>query len=474
MKNLILFGAVACAASSLSGAYAAAKPNVILFNIDDLGWTDMSFQGSDLYETPNIDRLRESSLFFNNAYAAAANSAPSRASMLSGQYAPRHGVYTVAPSDRGSAKARKLIPTPTESVLTSEATTLLETMQTAGYTTCHIGKWHVGKDPEMQGADINIGGSTYGHPKSYFSPYQNDYLEDGEEGEYLTDRLAREAVAFVDKYSKRSNPFFLYYATYSVHTPLQAKPELLAKYKAKCEKLGKSEDMQHFNPQYAAMVEAMDDAVGSVLSYLETNDLMKNTIIIFTSDNGGLYSVSKQWPLRAGKGSFYEGGIRVPMLVHWDGVVEGGSTIETAVSQIDIYPTLMEIAGGELPQTYKLDGESWVSTLKSGKSKLGDRALFWHFPAYLQGGGPESTDPTFRSRPVSVIRKGDWKLIYNYETQTKELYNLKSDPSEREDLATREAKMADKLYGELSAWLKQTGAPTEFELNPKYVSPTGK
>lgn len=448
----------------------AARPNIVLFNIDDLGWSDMSFQGSEFYETPNIDRLRSSSLFFDNGYAAAANSAPSRASMLSGRYAPRHGVYTVGDPARGDAKARKLIPAATKSVLDSSSITILQRLKDVGYTTCHVGKWHVGVDPKDYGADVNIGGTTMGHPNSYFSPYKNPYLEDGPKGEYLIDRLSDEAVGFIESRveSGADNPFFLYYAPYAVHTPLQPKAELAEKYSAK------EGNKQHYNVKYAALIESMDCAVGRVMDYLEQSGLIENTVVIFTSDNGGLYSTSKQWPLRAGKGSFYEGGIRVPMLVRWDNVVEPNTTISTPVSQLDIYPTLVDIAQAKVDAEYVLDGESWLRTLRSGRSKLSSRAIYWHFPAYLQSGGPESSDPVFRSRPVSVIRRGDWKLIYNYETGVKELYNLADDISERSDLAESNPKMVDKLYEQLGGWLEQMDAPRDFELNLEYVSYNGK
>lgn len=280
------------------------KPNIVLINIDDLGWADLSFQGSKYYETPNIDKLREQSMFFDNAYAGAANSAPSRACLISGQYTPRHEIYTVKASNVLKRKDHRFIPYKTESDLSSNIVTLPQALKNAGYTTCHVGKWHLGEDPLTQGMDYNFGGSSKGHPKTYFSPFGNSNLEDKEEGEYLTDRLTKETISFIDSHTKASdNPFFIYFATYAVHTPLQPKPQLKAKYDAK------EKTKQHDNSSYAAMVETMDDCVGKLVKHLEESGLIENTIVIFTTDNGGVYNISRQWPLRAGKGSFYEGGL---------------------------------------------------------------------------------------------------------------------------------------------------------------------
>ncbi|MFR9579023.1 MAG: sulfatase [Rikenellaceae bacterium] len=443
-----------------NGETTTQRLNVVLINIDDLGWTDLSFMGSDYYETPNIDRLRSEGVYFSNAYAAAANSAPSRSSMLTGVYSSRHGVYTVDPADRGKAKDRKLISAANRLTPDPKYKLLTETMQESGYRTCMVGKWHVGEDPTKQGVDVNVAGCLKGHPKSYTSPYKNPAITDGEDGEFLTDRLAAEAVKFMETCKGGDAPFFLYFATYAVHTPLQPKPELAAKY---AEKEGTAE---HHNNKYAALVETMDTNVGVVLDYLRSSGLDKNTVIVLTSDNGGVYDISKQHPLRAGKGSFYEGGIRVPMIVVWDGHTAANTTCDTPVSQMDLYPTLLDIVGVS-DEGLNLDGEVITSQIE-GKAAATERALYWHFPAYLQGGNEETTDPIFRSRPVSVIRKGDWKLIYNYESETAELYNLSNDLSERNDLATTDCAKATQMQQELFTWLRSVDAPTEFELNPKY------
>lgn len=437
-----------------------ASLNILLINIDDLGWSDLSFQGSTFYESPNIDKLRSESLFFSNGYAAAANSAPSRSSMLTGVYSPRHGVYTVGNPDRGKAQDRKLISAKNQDFPDPSYELLTERMQSGGYNVCHVGKWHLGDDPTEQGVDINIGGYAKGHPSSYFSPYKNPFLSDGEDGEYLTDRLADEAINFLSTTRDKDKPFFLYYATYAVHTPLQAKPELIAKYEAK---EGKTDE--HNNPKYAAMIESVDHSIGRVLDYLDESGLAKNTVVILTSDNGGLYSVSKQHPLRAGKGSFYEGGIRVPFMIRWKGHTKPNSTNDIPVSQLDLYPTILDITKVN-NEGLSLDGESLVGVIDRDE-ELG-RFLYWHFPAYLEAGGPESTDPTFRSRPVSVVRGGDWKFIYNYETGVRELYNLRDDISEQNNLAKENTAFSNIMYKNLQKWLKDMNAPTTFELNPKY------
>ena len=442
------------------GAYAQKHPNIILINIDDLGWTDLTYQGSSYYETPNVDKLKKSGVYFSQAYTSASNSAPSRASLMTGQYTPRHGIYTVGSSERGNARDRKLIPYPNKEILDTDILTLPKVLKKAGYKTCHIGKWHIGENPYPYGFDINIAGDARGNPDSYFAPYNNPYLPDGPQGEYLPDRLANEVVNFLKTVDK-NQPFFLNYATYLVHGPLQPKPDLLEKY------LKKPTTDAHNNPNYAAMVEAMDNSIGKVLGALDSLELSQNTIIIFTSDNGGLYHVSKQWPLRAGKGSYYEGGIRVPMIIAWAGTIDGGHESAQVVSQIDIFPTLLHIMGIKKPKEHVLDGISLLSTLKT-PSQQTSRTLFWHLPAYLENGNEQTTDPVFRSRPVSVIRKGDWKLIENFETGKFELYNLANDISEKKNLINIEKKKAKEMKAMLIKNQNNTHAPIHFNLNPQY------
>ena len=444
------------------GVYAQKRPNVVIINIDDLGWTDLSFNGSSYYETPNIDKLKRSGVYFSQAYASASNSAPSRASLMTGQYTPRHGIYTVGSPERGNAQDRKLIPYPNKLILDTAMLTFPKVLKEAGYQTCHIGKWHIGDDPRHYGFDINIAGDTGGQPASYFAPYNNPHLPDGPQGEYLPERLSNEVVNFLKNVDK-NQPFFLNYATFLVHDPLQPKPDLFEKY------LNKPSTDAHNNPKYAAMVEAMDNSIGQVIGALDSLGLSQNTLIIFTSDNGGVYDYSKQWPLRAGKGSFYEGGIRVPLIFVWAGTIEGGHESAQVVSQIDLFPTLLDIIGIKKPKGHVLDGISLQMFLKKSARQI-TRTLFWHLPAYLQGGNEQTSDPIFRSRPVSVMRSGDWKLIENFETGKLELYNVVNDISEKNDLINTELKKAKEMKALLKKMQTNTRAPIHFEINPQYVN----
>ena len=462
MNKIALTSALLTSAACCVGAAPTENPNIILINIDDLGWTDFSYMGSKYYETPHIDQLFEHSIYFSNAYSGGSNSAPSRACLMTGQYTPRHGIFTVNNSDRGKSHLRKLIPIPNKTSLPDGHQTLSRILKDNGYTTFHVGKWHITGNPLDCGFDVNIGGNHAGHPKSYFSPYKNADLPNGKDGEFLTDRLAKEAVALIDGTSK-DKPFFLYYAPYAVHPPLQAKAELIKKYEAK------TGDKQHNHPVFAAMIESMDESVGQILETVRKKGIEENTLIIFTNDNGGIYNLSKQWPLRAGKGSFYEGGIRVPILVYQKGRFDKKQEISTPVMQMDIAPTLLEMLDVKTDQ-YLLDGKSLCKLLKNGKDKkLEERSIYWHFPGYLENGIAESTDPLFRSRPVSVIRKGNWKLIENYETGKFELYNLKDDVSEKTNLVEANPKKVAELKKELYKWKENVKAPIPTELNPEYT-----
>ena len=462
MKGLktMAWGVLSLAAPHLY-ASTSQRPNIILINIDDLGWTDLACNGSGYYETPHIDKLRSLGIWFSQAYAGASNSAPSRACMLTGQYSPRHGIYTVGNPDRGKAEHRKLISVPNHTSLPDGFQILTRVLQEAGYQTFHVGKWHVTEDPLTCGIEKNIAGNHAGHPRSYFAPYRNANLPDGPDGEYLPDRLGKEAVRLIEG-ADRTCPFFLYYATYSVHTPLQAEEELVRKYK------DKAPTEAHNNPVYAAMVEAMDRNVGRVLQAVFDKGIEENTLIIFTSDNGGVYDISKQWPLRAGKGSFYEGGIRVPLIVYQKGRFERRKIENVSVSQLDIFPTLLDLTG--IPfDNLLLDGASLFKLLRDGKdARIAERTLYWHFPAYLEGGNDETTDKRFRSRPVSVIRRGEWKLIENYETGTYELYYISDDIGERKDLSSEYPQKVQELLKVLNRWKQKVHAPIPDQLNPAY------
>ena len=288
---------------------------------DDLGWSDLSFMGSNYYETPNIDKLSKSGMTFYNGYASSANCAPSRASMMTGKYHPDHGIYTVSPSARGVDKTRKIIPIKNTENLDLDFFLMPEMLKNEGYINAHIGKWHLGSKgfyPEQNGFNINIGGWEKGSPKGgYFSPYKNPKLEDGPKGEYLTDRLTNEAIKFIDQNKK--NRFFLHLSFHSVHTPIQSKKEYQENYSKK------NGDENHNRPDYAGMIHSLDENIGRVLNQIEKLGLSENTLIIFTSDNGGITAISNQYPLRAGKGSYYEGGIRVPLIFSWQGKINAGT-----------------------------------------------------------------------------------------------------------------------------------------------------
>jgi len=465
-------GALALAAGGMGAGRTAADtsrtPNFVFILIDDMGWRDVGFMGSRYYETPNIDRLAAQGMVFTDAYANAPNCAPTRACLLSGQYGPRHGVYTVGNSDRGSAAGRKLIPVTNRTTLPAETITLAEAIRPAGYRSASIGKWHLGVDPDSgpvaQGFDVNVAGNLAGNPSSYFSPYRNKNLPDGPKGEYLTDRLTEEALAFIE--ANRARPFFLYLPHYAVHTPIQAKQELVAKYKKKRPDGGQG------NPEYAAMIESVDQGVGALLAKLDQLGLADNTVVVFFSDNGGVGGyrelgiaggeITSNRPLRGGKGMLYEGGIREPTIVRWPAKVKAGTRCATPVIGLDFYPTFLEIAGAEKKPGQILDGESLVPLL-TGTGTLKRDAIFWHFPAYLQG-----SKGTWRTTPCGVIRSGGWKLIEFFEDNRLELYNLADDIGEAADLAEKMPEKAKELHDRLVAWRKAVNAPVPTEKNPQF------
>ena len=443
------------------GKKDSGLPNIVLIVADDLGWKDLGFMGSSYYETPNLDRLAGEGMVFRRAYAAAANCAPSRACLLTGMYTTAHGIYTVGSSERGNPRTRRLIPATNTDTLHDCFFTLAEALKQSGYTTVNIGKWHLGNDPCSQGMDYNVGGGIWGHPKSYFAPYIQPCIE-APEGEYLTDRLTKEALGFIRQH--RDHPFFLYLPYYAVHTPLQAKPELEQKYVIKgasaCQK----------NASYAGMVENLDSCIGLLMEELNALGLSENTLVVFTSDNGGIREISCQDPLRAGKGSYYEGGIRVPLIFKWPGKIRKGSLSEEPVINLDFYPTFMEITGKASPEN--LDGSS-LWPLLNGEEKLEETPLFFHFPVYLQAyrkGYDDGRDPLFRTRPGSVIIEGKWKLHYYYEDGGKELYNLSVDPGERDNQASINIIKTEELLSKLEAWIKEENAPAQFDLNPQFDS----
>jgi arylsulfatase A-like enzyme len=436
------------------------KPNIILINVDDMGWCDVGFMGSEYYETPNIDKLARGGMIFNQAYASASNSAPSRACMMTGKWTPRHGIYTVGNSDRGRSRDRKLIPVTNITYLSDSILIIPEILKSAGYTTCHAGKWHLTDDPLLRGFDVNIGGNHAGNPGSYYPPYKNVPLEAPSGDYYLTNLVMDKTLEFIS--SVRDKTFFLNYSPYAVHSPIQPVKSLLSKYQDKPEWNGQ------INAQYASMIENLDIQIGRLVGLLDSFGKMDNTFILFTSDNGGVYKTTKQWPLRAGKGSYYEGGIREPMFAFWKGRIESGTSSDIQVTNIDFFPTILEVADIEVPESIIYDGHSILPVL-TGKGTIEERPLFWHFPVYLEGGNLETQDPVFRTRPGSVIRLGDWKLIHYFENDDMEFYNLIDDIGEKSNLAKSNPLKVSELFKVLSKWRKETNAPVPTQLNPEYI-----
>lgn len=438
------------------------KPNIVLIVADDLGWSDLSYMGSEYYETPNIDKLSKSGMTFYNGYASSANCAPSRATMLSGKYHTEHGIYTVRNSDRGSRKTRKIIPIETKTTLDLDFFVIPEMLKEMGYINGHFGKWHlgdVGFHPEQSGFDVNIGGNKHGGPGGYFAPYPNPELENEPKGEYLTDRIGDEVVKFID--INKENNFFAYVPFFSVHTPIQSKPDYQKKYS------NKESNEFHNRADYAGMIQSLDENIGKILDKIDALNLSENTLIIFTSDNGGIRAISNQYPLRAGKGSYYEGGIKVPMIFSWKGKIEAKTESYERVSNLDFYPTIKKLVGYN--ESIDLDGEDLTPIFKG--EKLKKRELYFHFPVYLEPYRVQldsGTDPLFRTRPGTVIIKDNWKLHHYYEDNKFELYDLEKDVSESENLSEIKKEKKNELLIDLNNWRKTNNAPIPSRLNPYY------
>jgi arylsulfatase A-like enzyme len=456
------------------------KPNILFILVDDLGWADLGYTGSKFYETPNIDKLAASGMVFTNAYAASPICSPSRAAIMTGKYPARLNLTDYIPGNRhyGPHKNQKLASHPFKLQLDLEEYTIADAFKDAGYTTFFAGKWHLGEEekyyPQHQGFDINKGGNNTGHPAGgFFAPYNNPQLEDGKEGEYLTDRLTDETILFLR--NNKENPFFAFLSFYTVHLPMQGKPEKVEKYRSKLAqmnydgeefiKIGETYHKQWQNmPHYAAMVESLDENVGRLLQVLEQENLSENTIVVFTSDNGGMSTSNRtdnipttNLPLRAGKGYLYEGGIREPLIFQWIGKIEAGSATDFPVTGTDFYPTVLDVAGIQLkPQQHK-DGIS-LKPLLEGR-KMDERPLFWHYPHYSGGLG---------GRPSGAVRLSDYKLIEFFEDDHIELYNLKKDIEERTDLAKTQPEKAEELKKLLHQWRKDVDAQMPFP-NPAYI-----
>lgn len=449
---------------ALIAAAEGSKPNIILIFADDLGWKDVGYQGSDFMETPVLDALAKEGMVFTNAYASAGNCAPSRACMVSGTYTPRHHVYAVRSTDRGPKAAMRLVPIPNKSGLAKENITFADALKAAGYVTGIFGKWHLdgndGAAPAEQGFDVvhqSYGGwkgNEPANPKAIYS-------------------LTRAAGEFMEK--NKDRPFFVYLPHYAIHTGLQARKATLERFKAK------TPGKQHHDALYAACTYDLDDGIGVLLKKLKELDLEKNTLVVFTSDNGGTQQ-SSQEPLRGNKGGYYEGGIREPMIVRWPGVVKSGTKCDVPVINVDFFPTFLAAAGAKTDRA--LDGESLLPLLRQ-ESPLKRDAIFWHFPGYLDNpvirGRDLDVRTGFRTRPVSVIRKGDWKLhLFHEEWQLDggrgklatnnavELYNITDDIGERTNLANSNTAKRDELLDDLLAWFKSTGALLPVQQNPGY------
>jgi len=458
----LLLAATACASDPAAelrqedADRSVRPPNFVVVYVDDWGWRDAGFQGSAFYETPRMDAFAAEGMVFTDAYAAAPNCAPSRASLLTGRYTPRHGILTVGSSKRGRAANRALVPIENQTVLADEELTIAELLREAGYRTAHFGKWHLGDDARTQGFDVNAGGFRAGHPKSYFSPYRNPMLEDGPEGEYLTDRLTDEVVGFLGDSGDR--PFFAYVSHYAVHTPVQAKPDDAVRF------ADKPADGEQANGDYAGMVLSVDRSLGRILDVLDELDLAEDTVVLLTSDNGGHGVVTSNAPLRGMKGMLYEGGIRVPFVVRWPGRIAAGARSGVPVHGVDLLPTLADLAGVPLAPAHAVDGVSLAPALGGGE--LERDALYWHFPAYLEGN--RKTAGSWRTTPVGALRAGRWKLLEWFETGARELYDLAADPGETSDLAGAEPELVEELGARLAAWREEVGARVPTEPEPAY------
>ncbi len=444
----------------------AARPNFLIFLVDDLGWTDLGCYGSDFYETPNIDRLASDGVRFTHGYAACTVCSPTRAALLTGLYPGRTNVTDWIPGQ--NRVGAKLKPPDWTMRLEHRHTTLAEALAVEGYRTAHVGKWHLMPrlepevmmdfTPDRHGFERNVAGNEWGAPGSYFHPYERSdrrvypLPEGGADGDYLTDRLTDEALRVLEDF--RDEPFLLYFPYYTVHTPIQAKPDDLARFQDRTDPA-----RRHRNPAYAGMLAALDRSVGRVRAKLDQLGIADETVIVFTGDNGGLDregpdgrmgNPTENDPLRAGKGSAYEGGVRTPTIYFWPGVTAPGTVSDEPVITVDVYPTVLEIAGagGSPAHNELVDGLSLAGILSDPQASLDRETLFWHYPHYHAGG----------STPHSAIRDGDWRLVHFYEDGRSELYDLSEDIGEARDLAGEMPDKAAELLGKLDEWRAAVGA----------------
>lgn len=445
---------VSCLLSSDSARSADRQPNILLIMVDDLGWMDLACQGNRLVDTPNIDLLAFQGMRFTDAYAAAPVCSPTRAAVLTGLSPARLQITNHIPDQKRFIPDNpKLLPAPMLDHLPLKHITIAERLKEAGYDTAFLGKWHLSGDgstrnggrgkiefaPENQGFDINIGGAAYGGPPSFFSPYRIYSLPDGNAGEYLPYRLAEETVDLIER--KRGSPFFICLWNYTVHWPMQAPDDLLKKYETRT---GRGLN----DTRYGAMIEALDISIGQILKSLDDTGQADNTLVIFASDNGGFGGVSDCRPLREAKGSLYEGGIRVPLIVRWPGHVRPGAVSATPIISMDFFPTLLAAAGLKSDSSRPLDGENIIPVLEE-TGTLNRDALYFHYPNYAWHRS---------NRLGGAIRERHLKLVENFDDGSVELYDLANDLSEKRNLAAEHPDTAARLQKQLAQWRRQTGA----------------
>jgi len=451
---IVAFALPILLAGELKCEAPAGRPNIVFILVDDMGWADPTCYGNRDYETPNVDRLARDGMRFTDAYAACPVCSPTRASILSGKYPATLNLTDWLPGMHPTD--RKLIGPEFIRQLPLTEFTVAEALRRAGYATGSVGKWHLGGEgflPEDQGFDVNIAGTAAGSPAGgYYLPNKMN-LPSAEPGEYLTDRLSIEACQFIR--ANKHRPFFLYLAHHSVHTPIQGRPDLVEKYRAKFAAAAVNKNAVNKNAAYAAMMQSADESVGRVLDTLDEAGIAQQTIVFFMSDNGGLSGVTSNAPLREGKGHVYEGGIREPMIVRWPGVVRRGTTCSVPVSSVDFYPTILAMAGVDPDPKQALDGESIVPLLKQ-TGRMQRDAIFWHYPHY----SPQ------RGVPAGAVRRGDYKLIELYEDGRLELYNLAQDIGEQNNLAEKMPQKTAELHRLLVEWREAVAARMP-QKNPK-------
>lgn len=439
------------------------KPNFVFLLVDDLGWGDFGCYGAEFYETPHIDDLASDGMLFTNGYAACTVCSPSRAAILTGRYPARlHLTDWIT----GHVHPHAKLAVPDWNMRVEHDRVLLpEVLKEHGYATGFFGKWHlmpIGQpdfeehDPTHHGFDVNVGGREWGQPKGpgkYFSPFAMPNLDDGNPGDFLTDKLTDAAVDFLDA-EARKKPFLLYFSYYTLHTPLMAPPELIEKYKDKAKTFENTKN-EFLHPARASMVEKLDDSVGRIMAKLDELGIAENTVIILTGDNGG-NDDRTTGGLRDFKGFSHEGAVREPLVVKWPGHTQPGSKSDEMVIGTDLYPTMLQIAG--LPQrpNEHLDGISIAPLLAGETTTLPRQSLYWHYPHY------------HRTRPYSAVRNGDWKLIEFLEDGRLELFNLKTDPLETSDIASENPRKAEELLAELNTWRGDVGAQMMAE-NPNWI-----